>query len=303
MNDPVFPELASCLICPHECGVDRYTTTGFCNSKATLRYNLHQRHYGEEPVLSGTKGSGTIFFSNCNLACVYCQNYQISQNGRGTEISIERLVEIMFELQDTGVHNINFVSPTHYTPQIREAIIRAKQHGLKLPIVWNSNSYEKCETLKTLDGLVDIYLPDFKYTSAIYSKLYSSAPGYPEYALAAMKEMFHQVGHLRIQDGIAVRGMLVRLLVLPKDVSGVSKSLYTLYEEFGSELYLSLMGQYYPTYKAENMPPLDKRLEPLLYNKMIDISLELGFENAYIQECGSSKDWTPRFRDNSDGER
>ncbi|MDP8231772.1 MAG: radical SAM protein [Candidatus Zophobacter franzmannii] len=295
MIDKVFPELKGCKICPHDCGVDRYSATGFCHSTANIKYNLHQKHFGEEPIISGSRGSGTIFFSNCNLACVFCQNYSISQFGNGSEITIDKLVEIMFELADNGVHNINLVSPTQYTPQIREAIIVAKSKGLDLPIVWNSNGYEKVETLKTLEGLVDIYLPDFKYSSAIYGKKYSIVSNYPQFALDALKEMFRQVGHIKHTDGIAESGLLVRLLVLPKDVSGVSKSLYQLYDAFGNKLYISLMGQYYPTHKATNMEILDTEVESALYERLSNLTTELGFENAFVQECGSNANWTPKF--------
>ncbi len=297
MSDKLFTELKACKICPHECGVDRYATTGNCNSTEQIKYNLHQKHFGEEPIFSGSSGSGTIFFSNCNLHCVFCQNWQISQQGDGKPITISALVKIMLELQNNGVHNINLVSPTHYTPQIREAIIEAKKLGLFLPVIWNSNGYESIETLKTLDGLVDIYIPDFKYYSPKFSKKYSFAPDYPDIALLALKEMYRQVGDIVCSEEIATRGMLVRHLVLPDDVSGSKKVLYMLHEEFGSDLYLSLMGQYYPTYQADKSKVLSKSVSPDLYDDLVRLTATLGFKNAYVQECGSSDAWTPKFKD------
>ncbi len=297
MNDKLFPKLKACKICPHKCGIDRYTTTGVCNNSATMKYNLHQKHFGEEPIFTGQRGSGTIFFSNCNLHCVFCQNWLISQEGHGKDISVNNLVDIMLELQEYGVHNINLVSPTHFTPQIREALILAKKEGLVLPVIWNSNGYECVETLKTLDGLVDIYLPDYKYYNSKYAKKYSFAPDYPAVALNALREMYKQVGNIICENGIAAKGLLVRLLVLPDNVSGTGKSLYMLQEEFGDDIYISLMGQYYPAYKATESSVLNKPVDTNLYAQLIELASSLGLKNAYIQDCGSSEAWTPRFNE------
>ena len=178
----IYPELTNCQICPRSCHIDRYQEKGFCNATSDLKVNLYQLHYGEEPVLSGTKGSGTIFFSHCNLQCVFCQNYTISNLGWGKDISNEECIQFMLELQDKGAHNINLVTPTHYSIQLIDVLKAAKQQGLTIPIVWNSNAYEKVETLKALEGLVDIYLPDIKYSDAKNSAMYSQAKDYPAIA-------------------------------------------------------------------------------------------------------------------------
>jgi putative pyruvate formate lyase activating enzyme len=295
MTDSQFPEYQHCTLCPRNCGVNRYETTGYCHSTANLKMNVAQLHFGEEPPISGTKGSGTIFLSNCNLQCVFCQNYQISDFGQGKEISLETLVQMMLDLQNKGAHNINFVTPTHFTPHLRQAIIEARKAGLHIPIVWNSNAYEKVETLKTLEGLVDIYLPDLKYAAGILSYKYSAAKDYPAMARSAIQEMHRQAGNLVYTNGIASRGLIIRLLVLPNHLAGIRESLYWIHENLGPDTYISLMGQYYPTHKALEFKEINRSITPDEYNEIAELVSDLGFVNGFIQDIGSTSDWTPKF--------
>ena len=292
-----YPQLINCQVCPQNCGVNRYETTGFCKAGFNLKINLAQLHHGEEPVFSGSNGSGTIFFSYCNLRCVFCQNYSISHLGWGTYYNEEDCAQIMLKLQAAGAHNINLVSPTQYTPQLVKTITIARENGLSIPVLWNSNGYENVFTLQSLAGLVDIYLPDFKYAHSFYSKKYSSAKDYPEIAIRALEEMFRQVGHLQLDsEGIAKKGILVRHLVLPNHLSGTKKVLYILYEHFGTELALSLMAQYYPTGKANEFPELNRSLKKEEYEEAVETAEALGFKNLYLQKIYSSPEWTPDFQ-------
>lgn len=292
-----YPQLINCQVCPQNCGVNRYETTGYCKAGFNLKINLAQLHHGEEPVFSGSNGSGTIFFSYCNLRCVFCQNYSISHLGWGTYYNEEDCAQIMLKLQEAGAHNINLVSPTQYTPQLVKTITIARENGLSIPVLWNSNGYENVSTLQSLAGLVDIYLPDFKYAHSFYSKKYSSAKDYPEIAIRALEEMFRQVGHLQLDsEGIAKKGILVRHLVLPNHLSGTKKVLYILYEHFGTELALSLMAQYYPTGKANEFPELNRSLKKEEYEEAVETAEALGFKNLYLQKIYSSPEWTPDFQ-------
>jgi len=291
-----YSQMFSCNICPRNCGIKRTKNKGYCGVTDKLRINLATRHFGEEPCFSGTRGSGTIFFAGCNLRCVYCQNYEISTLCWGKDISVEELIRLMLKLQEEGAHNINLVTPTHFTLQIREAIIQAKEKGLTIPVLWNSSAYEKVETLQLLTGLVDIYLPDFKYAHKVYAQKYSSAPDYPAVAISAIKEMFSQVGLLELDEkGIAQKGLLLRMLVLPNKLAGCKENLYTLTEELGTELTLSLMGQYYPAGKAKNYKELTRGITLSEYFEVVDTAVELGFTKLYTQEISSSDTWTPNF--------
>ncbi len=277
--------------------MDRYIANGFCDAGADLRINLAQLHFGEEPVISGSQGSGTIFFTHCNLKCVFCQNYSISQEGNGSYCSPEDLSDLMLDLQQQGAHNINLVTPTHYSLHIREALLRARENGLHIPIVWNSNAYETVETLAQMQGLVDIYLPDFKYSYAAYSKLYSSAPDYPEIALKAISEMKRQVGDLKLdEEGIATRGLIIRLLVLPNNIAGIQRSLDLIAQNLGPQTQISLMGQYYPTHKAFLYPELSRGISTTEYDKALDAIHAHGFTNVWTQELSCNDEWTPDFR-------
>ncbi len=290
------PQLTACQICPQNCGVNRFERTGFCASGNRLKVNCAQLHHGEEPVLSGSGGSGTIFLSHCNLRCVYCQNHQISHLGWGREISETDCADMMLRLQSEGAHNINLVSPTQYTPQLIETIKIARERGLNIPVVWNSNAYEHPAVLKQLTGLVEIYLPDFKYALSHNGQMYSLASDYPRIALEAVREMFAQVGELEVDaSGMARRGVLVRHLVLPNGISGTLELLQILRENFGAGLSLSLMSQYYPTSGAKNHPELARSLYSEEYLESVDLAQKLGFREIFIQDLNPSPDWTPIF--------
>jgi putative pyruvate formate lyase activating enzyme len=291
-----YPELTQCRICPQNCGIDRYTRTGFCQATAELRINLHQLHFGEEPVISGDKGSGTIFFSHCNLRCVFCQNHTISHLGNGAITTPEDCIKMMLELQDKGAHNINLVTPMHYSLQLADILHNAKSRGLQIPVVWNSNAYENVETLKLLEGLVDIYLPDLKYASDSHSIKYSNASDYPNIAHKALLEMYRQVGNLTLDlEGIAQRGMIIRILVMPNNIAGVSDSLNWIKDNLGNETCISLMAQYYPTWKASNYDAINRGITQNEYNEALDALLSMGFDNGYTQDLSCSDEWTPDF--------
>ena len=283
---PKIKSLANpCRLCLHECKVNRQKNKkGFCRSGLKPCVYSFSPHNGEEPPLSGTRGSGTIFFTHCNLKCLYCHNYTFSQESDIEEIEIEELSNIMLELERLGCHNINFVSPTHYTWQIIEALKIATEKGLKIPIVYNTGGYDNPELIKLLDGIVDIYLPDMRYSKNDFAKEYSSAPKYVETNRAIVKEMFRQVGVLEInKEGIAKKGVIVRLLILPNGVSNTIDTLKFLKKEVSSDIYLSVMSQYHPTYKALNYPKIARRITQAEYQEVVDEVERLGFKNGWIQ--------------------
>lgn len=284
-RDILYSYLESCVLCPRECRVNRLRgEKGFCGVDAQLWVSSYGPHYGEEPPLSGTSGSGTIFFTFCNLKCVYCQNYSISQLGDGDVISIQDLARIMLYLQGIGCHNINLVTPTHFLPQIVSALVIAVEKGLKIPIVYNTSGYEKVEILKLLDGIIDIYLPDMRYSSEVNSVRYSSAPEYPRFNRIAVKEMFRQVGNLEVdKNGIARRGLIIRHLVMPEDVSGTEEVLRFIAEEISKDTYISLMAQYRPMYKAIDIPIINRRITREEYKRAIEIAKSLGLRNVWTQ--------------------
>lgn len=287
--------ISNCNICPRKCNVDRTLKTGICGCGDKPKVNVYQLHYGEEPVISGSKGSGTIFFSGCNLKCVFCQNYTISYLGYGNDYSIDELSNMMLDLQKQNAHNINLVTPTHFTPRIKESILIAKQKGLTIPVLWNSNAYEKVDTLKTVEGLIDIYMPDFKYFNPEFSFKYSGAKHYPEKAKKAIKEMYRQVGHLKIVQGVAYKGLLIRLLVLPNNLNSIEHTVKWINDNIGNETYLSLMGQYYPAHKAGNYKELSRGITYKEYEFAREQLDKYGFENGFIQDIGSESDGTPDF--------
>ena len=289
--------LSSCQVCPRNCKVNRNKTTGFCKSTATVKVAKAYGHMWEEPCISGTNGSGTVFFSNCNLRCVFCQNHDISQETIGKEISIDRLAEIFIEQQSKGFHNINLVNPTHYVPQIIEALHIAKQKGLNIPIVYNSNGYENIETLKILKGYIDIYIPDFKYFSDKYSIKYSSAPNYFNIASSAIKEMVNQTGPCTFDDdGLMKKGVIIRHLMLPGLLFDSKKVVDYIYKTFVDNIYLSLMNQYTPMFNADKYPEINKPLNPNHYEALIDYCIDIGYKNAFIQESGTdSTTFVPDF--------
>lgn len=290
--------LKSCNLCPRNCGINRLDgNIGFCNSGKNIKVAKVSLHHWEEPCISGTNGSGTIFFSNCNLQCSFCQNYQISTDGLGKEISIKRLSEIFLEQQKNGAHNINLVTPTHYVPQIIEALNIAKSKGLNLPIVYNTNSYENIDTIKLLKGYIDIYLPDLKYFSDKYSCKYSNSPDYFYHATKAIEEMFSQVGELEIDDkGLVKKGVIIRHLMLPGLLFDSKKIMDYIYNTFSHSVYISIMNQYTPTSHSNKHPEINRPLNPKHYDALIDYCLSLGIKNAFIQEDGTcSESFIPNF--------
>ncbi len=292
--------LSECRICPRECKIDRTTNnTGVCRSSELPIISSYTAHYGEEPILSGTKGAGNIFFGNCNLSCVYCQNHEISQNwnseGRDT-VSTERLAEIMIELQAKGCHNIGLVSPTHFSAQIIEAIFIAAERGLSLPIIYNSNGYDSVETLQLFEEIIDIYLPDFKYGNDEYAKIFSNAPHYFETAKNAVKEMYRQVGSKMIYvNDILMRGMIIRHLVLPNDLAESEKVFEFIASELSNKIHVSVMSQYFPTHKAYKYVLLDRKIRQSEYEKVISLLSRYGLEKGWVQDLESSDCCLPNF--------
>lgn len=281
--------LEACRVCPRECGVNRLKNDklGFCRSGLNPVISSVSPHHGEEPPLSGTKGSGTIFLTNCNLRCAYCQNYPISQLGNGTERTPGELACQMVWLQEQGCHNLNLVTPTHFMPQILKALGVARERGFNLPIVYNTSGYESLEALRLLDGIVDIYLPDMRYSDDSVARTYSAAPHYPEINRAAVREMFRQVGNLMLdEDGIATRGLIVRHLVLPNGLSGTEGVMKFLAEEISKDVYISLMSQYFPAYKAHEFSKLSRRITSEEYEEAYHIMQKYGLENGWIQDIG-----------------
>ncbi|MGE5172883.1 MAG: radical SAM protein [Betaproteobacteria bacterium] len=279
--------LERCRVCPRECGVNRLKNDklGFCRSGLNPVVSSVSPHHGEEPPLSGTKGSGTIFFTNCNLRCLYCQNYPISQLGNGAERTPGELACQMNWLQEQGCHNLNLVTPTHVMPQVLKALGIAKERGFHLPIVYNTSGYESLEALRLLDGIVDIYLPDMRYSDDAIARRYSVAPHYPEINRAAVKEMFRQVGNLALdENGIAKRGLIIRHLVLPNGLSGTEGVMKFLAEEISRNVYVSLMSQYFPAYKALEMKELSRRITTEEYEEARKIMEKYGLENGWMQE-------------------
>ena len=293
--------LKQCEICPHKCKIDRTNNqVGRCKSKDTVKVALASIHKFEEPCISGENGSGTVFFSNCNLSCEFCQNYEISQQGLGEEISIERLAEIFIEQQDKGANNINLVSPTSYVVQIIEAIKIAKNNGLKIPIIYNTNGYENVETIKLLDGYVDVYLPDLKYAEDDLAKKYSKIENYFEVATVAIKEMSNQVGENEYDDkGIKKKGIIIRHLILPNHTENSKKVLKWINDNMPKNITVSVMAQYFPTYKAKNIEDINRKITRHEYQKIENYLYSLDLENGYIQELGTNEEiYVPKWKIN-----
>jgi len=278
--------LSPCEVCPRKCGVNRLEgEKGFCRSSEEVIVSSYNAHFGEEPPLVGNFGSGTIFFTNCNLKCVYCQNYPISQLGNGNKVSLSELAKIMLALQKRKCHNINLVTPTHFVPQILKSLKSAIKMGLLIPIVYNTSGYESVKTLKLLDGIVDIYLPDARYADNKIAQKYSSAPGYFEIMKKALKEMYRQVGDLVTDKiGIARSGLIVRHLVLPEGLSGTKKIMHFIAREISPHTYISLMAQYFPAYQASQFPPLSRRIDKEEYREALQAFKEEGLENGWFQK-------------------
>ena len=290
-------DLHNCRLCPRDCGVDRYKGTGFCGAGDKARVALVSLHPWEEPCLTGEKGAGTVFFSYCNLRCCFCQNHEISHGGKGEEVTEERLAEIFLEQQERGAATLDLVTPTHYVPQIISALGLARAKGFRQPVVYNSSAYEKVGTIEALQGMVDIYLPDFKYFSGESARAYSEAKDYPEVAKAAIRAMFQQVGPLQFrEDGSLESGVIVRHMVLPGHRRESMEILDWLWQEFGDEVQLSLMSQYTPMYRAGEHKNLSRRLTTFEYDSVVEHALKLGITRCYIQERrAASEEYVPEF--------
>lgn len=278
--------LSPCRVCPHHCEVDRlHGELGICQTGELARVSSYGPHLGEEDPLRGWRGSGTIFFSRCNLHCQYCQNADISQRSVGERVTPSRLAAIMLDLQERGCHNINFVSPTHVAPQILEGVLVAARKGLRLPLVYNTGGYDSLSTLQILSGVIDIYMPDMKYADAQLAERYSKIPDYPRVNQDAVKEMHRQVGDLRLDaKGIAERGLLVRHLVLPNGLAGTDQILRFLAREISTNTYLNLMDQYRPAYRASHYPPLTRRITPAEFQEAVDLAAEEGLDRLDERE-------------------
>ena len=291
-------ELSSCTLCPHMCKVNRNNgEIGRCKSSSNVKIALASLHHFEEPCISGKNGSGTVFFSNCNLSCVFCQNYKISQLGLGYEITTHELANIFLEQQKNNAENINLVTPTMYVPQIIEAIKIAKENGLKIPIIYNSNGYENVETIKLLKGFIDVYLPDLKYFDNDLAKKYSGIINYFENASKAILEMYFQVG-LPVFDknGMIKKGIIIRHLVLPNHIGNSKKVLLWIKENLPQDIYVSLMAQYFPTYKAKNIEDLNRKLSKEEFEEIKKYLEKLNIHNGYFQELGEhEEEYVPDF--------
>jgi radical SAM domain protein len=286
--------LKKCDLCPRNCLVNRYEKVGYCRAKAKLKIALASIHMWEEPVISGRDGSGTIFFSHCNLGCIFCQNYKI-RNGYGKEITIKRFSEICLELQSMGANNINLVTPTHYVPLIRKGLIQAKNRGLIIPIVYNTSSYENESTIDSMKGLVDIYLADLKYYDDNYAKKYSNCNNYFEVSTKAIKRMVEQVGSPIIHNGLMKRGVIVRVLLLPGLLEDAKKIIKYLYDEYHDDIYISIMNQYTPVDKYV-YEELNNKVAESVYDELVNFAYDIGVRNAFIQEGETQKEsFIPNF--------
>lgn len=294
---PMYDALENCKICPRSCGLNRNKNTGICGAGAEVLAAKAFLHQWEEPCISGEKSSGTIFFSGCNMKCVFCQNHEISQEHYGKGITVERLAEIMLELQGQSAENINLVSPTPYALHIVEAVASAKKNGLSIPVVYNTNGYESVETIEMLEGTVDIYLPDIKYYSDTYAIKYSNAKNYFKYATEAVLVMFRQVGHPVFNDnGIMRKGVLIRHLVLPELLEDSKRILRWIKDNLGEQAYVSLMCQYIPMYNANRHEEINRKLDDWEYDLIIDYFFKIGLENGFVQEHSSAaSDYVPDF--------
>lgn len=288
--------LKRCVICPRKCGINRYEKKGVCGATNKVRLAYYSLHKWEEPVISGNNGSGTIFFSNCNLKCIYCQNKKISLDGYGKYISNKKLREIILKLQEMGAHNINFVTPTHYVPQIASILHKIKFNELKIPVIYNTSSYENIGTLKMMSNLVDIYLADLRYFDDELGKKYSMCENYFEIATMAIDEMYRQVGKFQLDsDGLLKKGLVVRVLILPNHARDAKEIINYLYKTYGDDIYISIMNQYTPinNCKYDN---LNRKITDEEYDEVIDFAVAIGVKNAFIQEGDTANEsFIPKF--------
>jgi len=290
--------LRCCRLCPRRCEADRLSgEKGFCGAGASATVALAAQHHGEEPCLSGSRGSGAVFFSRCNLRCVYCQNHEISWEGTGKDLTVDELAGVFLQRQAAGAHNLNLVSPTPYIPVIAAALRRAKNQGLEIPVVYNTNAYENVAALRLLEGLVDIYLPDLKYASEEASSRYSGVKNYFETATVAVLEMHRQVGTLTFdRDGLARRGLLIRHLVLPGQHDSTRRVLQWVRSNLPAGTWVSIMGQYVPLWQAHRYPEINRRLTPAEYETALDCFHQAGLQNGYMQDLSAAtEEYVPRF--------
>ena len=289
--------LNNCKLCPRNCNINRYKQKGYCNIDNNIYLARCDLYHYEEPSISGTMGSGTIFFSGCNLKCIYCQNYEISNNKIGKKATIKRLTEILLELQNKGAHNINLVTPTMYIPKIKKALIKAKNSGLNIPIIYNSSGYENIAALKELEGLIDIYMPDFKYINNSIAVKYSKCPNYVKYTKKAIQEMYRQTGKNKFdKNGIMIKGVLVRHLILPNLINDSKEILSYLYKTYKNNIYISIMNQYTPLKQVKNIKDLNRKITSKEYEDIIKCAIEIGIENAYVQNKETAKEsFIPKF--------
>lgn len=281
----------SCTLCPRNCQVNRTAhKTGFCGMSSAVEVARASLHMWEEPCISGTNGSGTVFFTGCNLKCVFCQNHEIAIGQKGKEVSVEGLSDLFLMLQDKQAHNINLVTPSHYIPSIAEALKLAKARGLILPIVYNTSGYDSVESLALLEGLVDVYLPDFKYVSPVLSSRYSHARDYFEIARKALAEMYRQIGNPVFDGDMLVKGIIVRHLLLPGCTADSKAVMRYLYETYGDHIFISIMNQYTPLPHVHDYPELQRKVTPEEYDEVVDYAIELGVENGFIQEGDTAEE-------------
>lgn len=288
--------LEQCNLCPRNCGVNRYQTVGVCGAGSKMKVAQYSLHMWEEPIISGRNGSGTIFFSYCNLKCIFCQNYKISSMGYGKEISEERFQELCLDLQKRGANNINLVTPTHYVPQIVSALSKIKHKELTIPVVYNTSSYENVSTIQMLNGIVDIYLADLKYYDDALGCKYSHVKDYFHWASLAIAEMVRQVGEFSIENDLMKRGVIVRILILPGHVEDAKKLVKYLYTTYGDQIIISLMNQYTPVKHFDEYPNLNHKISDEDYQEVIDYALDLGVKYAFMQEGDTqSESFIPNF--------
>ena len=283
-----FKELERCMLCPRNCGVNRYKTIGYCGSNSDLMISYYSLHMWEEPLISGDNGSGTIFFTNCNLRCIFCQNDKISHDGYGKVVSLDRLKEIMLDLQDKGAHNINLVTPTHYVPHIASVLQNIKYKELKIPVIYNTSSYENINTIQMMDGLVDVYLADFKYFDNNLGFKYSKCNNYRDVAINSIDEMYKQVGDIVIEDNLIKRGLIVRILLLPGEVIDAKNIIKYLYDKYKDKIIISIMNQYTPIKEFE-YDNLNRKVSNKEYDELINYAYDIGVRNAFIQD-GDTQD-------------
>jgi putative pyruvate formate lyase activating enzyme len=288
-HDSLRSHLTSCLLCPRQCGVNRSIGEhGYCQAGQRLRVASHCLHKGEEPPISGSLGSGTIFFAHCSMACAYCQNYPISQLGHGNDIGVDNLTEMMLRLERMGAHNINLVTPAHFLPHIVEALTDARRRNLRVPIVYNSSGYERPETIRMLEGLIQVYLVDMRYSRAESGVRYSDAPDYPFFNRRAIQEMIRQVGPLACRGGLAVQGVVIRHLLIPTLISETREILRYISTRIGREVPVSLMSQYFPTNRAHSYPEINRRVNETEYSEAISLLDRYDLAEGWVQEPGTS---------------